>query len=164
MHYANITLLETSLHWLTVCSEWEAKTFSHYHLMRWLSELATYAWTGPWLWLFLNGLHAEYLSIISNEHFVKSLEDRFWTQRTINELAHSCWELPDEASLSLDRQFLTPISPSRLSRVFSLFRQSHRQDEVPNRCFASFKNFAAFFPVSFALLAAHASSQAGNIQ
>ncbi|CDJ29672.1 uncharacterized protein EMH_0023580 [Eimeria mitis] len=36
-----------------------------------IPELATSAWTGPWLWLFLNGLHAEYLSIISSQLFVR---------------------------------------------------------------------------------------------
>ncbi|CDI86091.1 hypothetical protein, conserved [Eimeria praecox] len=112
-----------------------------------IPELATYAWTGPWLWLFLNGLHAEYLSIISRQQFVKSLEDRFWTQRTINELAHSCWELPDEASLTLDRKFLTPSTPSRISRAFALFKRSHEETtSIPNRCSASFENFNEFFP------------------
>ncbi|CDJ46379.1 hypothetical protein EBH_0027240 [Eimeria brunetti] len=113
-----------------------------------IPELATYAWTGPWLWLFLNGLHAEYLSIISSDQFVKSVEAQFWTQRTINELAHSCWELPDEASLSLDRKFLTPSSPSRLSRAFALLKRSRETEttSIPNRCSVSLESFDAFFP------------------
>lgn len=120
-------------------------------LLRCRSELATYALTGPWLWLFLNGLHAEYLSIISNTQFVNSREEQFWTQRTANELAQSCWRLPVETGLKLSRAFLAPSSPSQLSRAFSIFRRNRKKSvAVPNRCSESLKELKTFFPVRHA--------------
>ncbi|XP_026192221.1 uncharacterized protein LOC34621907 [Cyclospora cayetanensis] len=76
-----------------------------------------YEWAGTWLWLFLNGLHSEYLSIVSNRQYVRSREDAFWIQRTADELEKSCWDLEDEAALSLNRDFLAPDEPSLISRI-----------------------------------------------
>ncbi|KAL8425482.1 hypothetical protein Efla_002603 [Eimeria flavescens] len=106
-----------------------------------------YAWAGPWLWLFLNGLYSEYLSNVSNVQLVKSREDGFWIQRTTDELAQLCWYLEEEPGLSLERACLTPKPPSLLSRVLRRVRRKKEDPKVaPNRCSADFPEFHLYFP------------------
>ncbi|OEH77210.1 hypothetical protein cyc_05571 [Cyclospora cayetanensis] len=105
-----------------------------------------YEWAGTWLWLFLNGLHSEYLSIVSNRQYVRSREDAFWIQRTADELEKSCWDLEDEAALSLNRDFLAPDEPSLISRIVGFLKSSDKGKAVPNRCTVPAKGFSSFFP------------------
>ncbi|KAL8443452.1 hypothetical protein Emed_006807 [Eimeria media] len=106
-----------------------------------------FAWAGPWLWLFLNGLHSEYLSNVADMQLVRSREDGFWIQRTADELSDLCWYLRDEPALSLNRDCLKPTSPGLVSRVFRRFKRNGGNDKsVPDRCSVRVDAFKDFFP------------------
>lgn len=85
---------------------------------------------------------------MSDTQFVKFREDGFFLQRTVDELNQFCWNLDNEARLSLDRSCLESSSPGFLSRAFRWFRRKRaRRESVPDRCLVVRPDFTQYFPV-----------------
>lgn len=111
-----------------------------------------YAVVAPWLWLFLNGMHSEYIRQVSIAQYVASKEKEFWLQRSKNELEGMCWNLNEELYLSFDRVAISQWrtrnkTKSFLSRLTPLSSGRAVEKDVPNRCKTHMPGLKNLFPV-----------------